>query len=108
MNDRPKPIHSLYEDDVDLEDEIELFVIRLGESVDALQDAESAGDLDELDELATALSAQAAHLGYPDLDKEAQRVRTACEDSDKEAIQTALISLTNVARRIRLGHRGAA
>lgn len=108
MDERRLPIYSLFEDDVDLEDELDAFVIHLAERVDALQDAESTGDLDHLDELATETAAQAARLGYPDLEKVARRVRSACEDLDKRTIQTAIVELTEIVRRIRLGHRGAA
>ena len=107
MGNRLRPIYSLHEDDFDLEDEIDRFVIGLAESVDALQDAESAGDHDLLDDLATRMASQAAQLGYPDLEKIAKRVRTACEDADKVAIEESLVELTVVARRVRLGHRGA-
>jgi hypothetical protein len=108
MEDRRRPIYSLYEDDPDLEEEIDAFVVRLAEAVDQLQDAESVGDVDHLDDLATAMAGQAARLGFPDLEKEARRVRTACEEVDKPSIQSALVALTDVARRIRQGHRGAA
>ena len=108
MEDRLRPLYSLFEDDVELEDEISKFVIRLGETVDELQDAESTGSLEQLDELATQLAARSSRLGYPDLEKVARRVRTACQDENKQAIQESLVELTEIARRVRLGHRGAA
>lgn len=108
MEDRLRPIYSLHEDDVELEDDIDRFVIGLAEAVDGLQDAENSGDHDLLEDLSTALAADAARLGYPDLDKVARRVRTSCQDGDKPAVQGSLVELTEVARRIRLGHRGAA
>ena len=53
-------------------------------------------------------AADAARLGYPELEKIARTVRVACEETSKPGIQESLVELTEVARRIRLGHRGAA
>ena len=108
MSARLEPIYSLHEKNVELEEEIDRFVVSLGEAVDGLQDAESASDLDRLDDLATALAARASRLGYPALEQVAARVCGACQADDKPAVQTALVALTEVSRRIRLGHRGAA
>lgn len=108
MEERLRPIYSLCEDDVDLEDDLDRFVIGLAEAVDGLQDAESTGDYDLLDELSMSMSADAARLGYPELEKVAESVRLACEEATKPAVQESLVELTVVARRIRLGHRGAA
>ena len=108
MEQRLRPIYSLREDDIDFEDRIDHFVIHLGETVDALQDAEQCGELDLLDELCTTMATQAAAAGYPDLDKLARQVRSAAQQADKLAIQQFLIELTDLSRRIRLGHRGAA
>lgn len=108
MSERLRPIYSLFEEAVELEEEIDAFVIRLAETVDHLQDSESSGDLDQLSDLALALAGEAARLGYPDLEKVARQVHTGCEDQNKPAIQEALVELTDVARRVRLGHRGAA
>jgi hypothetical protein len=108
MEERLSPIYSLLADVVDLEDAIDGFVIRLAESVDELQDAECSGDLERLEELSTSLAAESARLGYPALEKLARLVRGACEERNKPVIQASLIELTDVARRVRLGHRGAA
>ena len=108
MTERPRPIFSLREDEVEFEDQIDHFVIHLGEAVDALQDAEAANDQDLLDDLSTSMAIQAAEAGYPDLDKLARRVRRAAQQSDTLAIQQSLIELTDLSRRVRLGHRGAA
>jgi len=108
MDECLRPIYSLRENDVEIEDDLDRFVIGLAEVVDGLQDAESTGDYDLLDELAMAMSADAARLGYPDLEKVARSVRRANEEVSKQAVQESLVELTEVARRIRLGHRGAA
>ena len=108
MDVRLDPIYSLHEKSVELEEEIDRFVVGLAEAVDGLQDAESASDLDRLDDLATALAARASRLGYPALEQIAGRVGAACQADDKPAVQGALVELTAIARRVRLGHRGAA
>lgn len=108
MEERRRPIYSRLEDQPELEDDISRFVIHLGEAVDALQDAESTGGLEQLDDLASQMAADAGRLGYPDLEKAAQSVLRACEEESKQAIQESLVALTEVARRVRLGHRGAA
>ena len=108
MEQRLRPIYSLREDDIEYEDRIDPFVIHLGETVDALQDAEQCGELDLLDELCTTMATQAAAAGYPDLDKLARQVRRACQQADAPATQQSLVELTDLSRRVRLGYRGAA
>jgi hypothetical protein len=108
MSDRPTPIHSTRSDDVDLLDAVSDFVVGLAERVDLLQDAESAGDFEELRALSVRLAEEAAQYGYPALSEAAGRIRGACDEAKADQAQQALVDLTDIARRIRLGHRGAA
>ena len=108
MFERKRAIYSSKEDDPDLEDEINEFVIRLAEYVDTLQDAESAGDHLELRRLAEELADRAQALGYAPLSQVARNVCEGCKQGKDDEIQEALIELTEVAQRVRLGHRGAA
>jgi hypothetical protein len=108
MSTRPAPIFSQHEHDPELRDAIDRFVVRLGERVDALQDAESARKLPELQLLAEDLCQRAERLGYPLLASLARTVARACGDDKPQLAQEALVELTEVSRRIRLGHRGAA
>jgi len=108
MSDRQTPIHSIREDDVDLLDAISDFVVGLAERVDLLQDAESAGDFEELRGLALRLAEEAEQYGYPALGAVAGEIRAACEEAKADKAQQSLVALTDIALRIRLGHRGAA
>ncbi|HEU4429935.1 MAG TPA: hypothetical protein VFT98_14330 [Myxococcota bacterium] len=109
MNDRAlPPIRSTREHEPDLEPEIDAFVFSLGELVDSFQDAEAAGALATLEQLATRLDARSLELGYEPVARCAQRVRGACGERNPEALRKSVEDLTEVAARVRRGHRSAA
>ncbi|MGH8723204.1 MAG: hypothetical protein ACREU4_14540, partial [Burkholderiales bacterium] len=99
------PIHSHFEDDPSHADAIEAFVVALAERVDSLQDNEARSDwprlIAGLDELARA----AAQAGYPQLAEVAAEVARAASERHCELAHKALVELTDVAQRIRRGHR---
>ena len=108
MADHKSAIRSFREDDPDLIDEISQFVVRLAEKVDDLQDAEASGAWDQLHEKATALAEDADRFGYPGFAQIAGSVAQAGQADKHEEAQTGLVELTDMAQRVRLGHRGAA
>jgi hypothetical protein len=108
MEERRNPIRSTFEDDTELEDDIDRFVIRLAERVDVLQDAEIGEHFDELHALADALASDCERTGYPTLGTVARQICEACKEEKAEAIEEFVVELTELARRVRLGHRGAA
>ena len=107
MVSQPAPIYSTRDDDYELEDEISEFAVTVAARVDALQDAESTGDLDQLGALADKLGERSEALGFPGLAGVARSLSRACGEDKPEAAQRALVELTNLAQRVRLGHRGA-
>jgi len=104
----PKPIRSLREDEPETEERIERFILTLGEQIDRLQDDEAAGDLGALASHARAFEDRSRELGYPPLADAAGRIRAACEEGSPEAALKAVRDLTELAQRVRRGHRGAA
>ncbi|MCG8589727.1 MAG: hypothetical protein MJE66_10590 [Proteobacteria bacterium] len=80
----------------------------LSERVDSLQDAEANSDLDQVESLARDLGDRALRLGYPSLAEVAGQAAQACVEGKSETVRGALEELTEVARRVRQGHRGAA
>ena len=108
MDAKQTPIYSHLENDPDLGDEVLDFVVTLAERVDMLQDAESTGDLQQLERLCAELADEADRLGYGALADVARVASTACREDKADVAQEALVELTDVGRRIRLGHRGAA
>jgi len=102
------PILSRLADDPSVGDAIDAFVINLAECVDALQDCEMRGALSELSESAGALGAEAAEVGFDTLAGAAHSIREACGRDAAADARKAVEELTEMARRIRLGHRGAA
>jgi hypothetical protein len=54
------------------------------------------------------LSTDSDRLGYPGLALSATGVALASEDDRSDVLQEAVIELTEIAQRIRQGHRGAA
>jgi len=102
------PILSRLADDPSVGDAIDAFVVNLAERVDALQDCEMRGALSELSENAGALDADAAEVGFDTLSGAARSIREACGRDAAADARKAVEELTEMARRIRLGHRGAA
>lgn len=91
-----------------MREKIETFVIGLAEHIDNLQDAELSGDFTAIHRSAQDLIAGAKLAGYPALCQVAERVVAACDNADPEEAQKGIIELTELARRVRRGSRGAA
>jgi len=108
MFERKPPIRSTQEDVVELAEDIDRFVIGLAERIDAIQDAELARKIGEVAELARTLSSEADRLGYPGMAASAKGVAMAAEDDADDELQETIVELTDLAQRIRQGHRGAA
>ena len=79
----------------------------LAEKVDELQDAGSGRDMGILAKLLLALVKDATRFGYPPLEAAALSVHAASEAGKDDEVEAGLVELTAIARRIRLGHRGA-
>jgi hypothetical protein len=97
------PIRALLFDDDSLL-RLDAFVAELGESIDAIQDSEHGGHLDETAKRAADLAREAGSLGLPELAATAELVVTCCQDDAMRA-HAAIVELTDVVRRVRLGHR---
>lgn len=102
------PIRSTQEDVAELAEELDRFVIALAERIDAVQDAELAASWPEVASLARTLANDAERLGYPGMALNAKSVAMAAEDSKVDVVQDAIVDLTDLAQRVRRGHRGAA
>ncbi len=108
MSERKPPIRSTQEDVPELVQAIDRFVIGLAERIDAIQDAELAGTHPELARLVGLLASDADRLGYPSLALVARNAISAASDGKRDALQDAVVDLTELAQRVRQGHRGAA
>ena len=108
MFERKPPIRSTQEDVAELAEDLDRFVIGLAERVDAIQDAEMAKSWSDVAELARTLANDADRLGYPVMAMSSKSVAMAAEDAKMDTLQDAIIDLTDLAQRIRRGHRGAA
>jgi hypothetical protein len=98
------PIRAILFDDDSLV-RLDAFVVALGENIDAIQDSEQAGLLDETAKRAADLARDARSLGLPQLATAAERVVVCCRDTDGVLAHAAIVELTDVVRRVRLGHR---
>ena len=105
--DRPRPILSSLHEDPACVEVIDDFVIGVSERVDHLQDADSKGDLRELGSLAAQLALDARTAGFESLADLAVAVDRACAEGAAKPGHDGVVAITEVARRIRLGHRGA-
>jgi hypothetical protein len=101
------PIYSAKCDDAAMGEDIEAFVVTLAERVDELQDAEYKSDFETLGALAHVLRCRADELGFGSLAASAAAVEACARPGDVDEIREVLVDLTEIARRIRLGHRGA-
>jgi HPt (histidine-containing phosphotransfer) domain-containing protein len=99
-------IYSTRSDEAHLEEAIERFVLGLAERIDTLQDAQIGGDLEGLVKCTDDLVKEADSLGYPQLSEVGQRLIQACEEAPGKILDR-LVDLTDIGRRVRLGHRGA-
>jgi hypothetical protein len=102
-----KPILSSRADDPDAADQIEGFLVSLSERVDDLQDAEFKGDMDALTRLAQMLGATALELGFDLLAASASELTRCCQSDSVERVRETLLDLTEIAMRVRMGHRGS-
>jgi HPt (histidine-containing phosphotransfer) domain-containing protein len=108
MFERKSPIRSTQEDVRELAEDIDRFVIGLAERIDTIQDAELAGHHGELANHARSLSQEAERVGYPVLAQIAKAAMLAAIDGKTEGVRESVTELTELAQRVRLGHRGAA
>ena len=79
----------------------------MAERIDELQDAEFKGDSEQLQSCAISLAKQADALGFDLLAASAHAVEGCCGAADAEEVREVLLDLTEIAKRIRRGHRGA-
>jgi hypothetical protein len=109
MGERPErtPIYSTRADDPQLAETLDGFVVGLMERIDRLQDTCALDDLKDLAALANALVVEAGSLGYATLATGAAAVETAGRAGNPAAARDALVTLTDIAQRVLLGHRGA-
>jgi hypothetical protein len=108
VNDAPDaPIRACAPDDETLA-RLDAFVVALGEWIDAIQDAEGGGRLEEAGQRARALALEARSFALIPLVEAAEAVSTCCKQARPEDVHAAIVALTDVVRRVRLGHRGAA
>lgn len=108
MFEQKPPIRSTQEDIAELAGDIDLFVIGLAERIDAIQDAELARATARVAKLARRLGAEAERLGYPSMALSANEVALAADHDAIEELQETIIDLTELAQRVRRGHRSAA
>lgn len=83
-------------------------MVALGEHVDAIQEAEYLGALEEAGKRAIELAGEAIALGLPSLAEVARRVADTSRLGLPERLHEDVLDLTDVATRVRRGHRGGA
>ena len=94
-------------DDPAFGEAVDEFVVAVAERVDHLQDADSKGDLGELRRLAGQLVVDARGAGFDLVADVATAVESACLDRAHKPAHDGVVALTELAQRVRLGHRGA-
>ena len=107
MDGKSQPIYSTLADDPASGEAIDGFLVELAERVDELQDLELRRELAQLSSRSAALGLDSAKVGFDSLHRCARAVESACLEASSGDARRALVELTELARRIRLGHRGA-
>ena len=102
-----KPILSSRSAEPETAEQIEGFLVGLSERVDDLQDTEFKGDLQELARQAHGLGTIALELGFDLLAASASDLRRCCLSDSVEQVRETLLDLTEIATRVRMGHRGS-
>jgi hypothetical protein len=102
-----KPILSSRSTEPEAAEQIEVFIVGLAERVDDLQDAEFKGALKELSTMAHTLESTAFELGFDLLAASASDLKRCCLSDSVEQVRETLIDLTEIAKRVRMGHRGS-
>lgn len=108
MHGEAKPIRSLHEDDPELEDALDAFILGLGETLDDLQDAVMCQAWGQLITLTEAVVASAQKLGYPALIEVLREIQIAAQNDDSEGARKSVGELTELAQLVRRGHHTAA
>jgi len=103
-----KPIYSSRRDDPSAGETVDRFVVDLAERIDLLQDAEAAGDVGQLMALIGGLTVAADAAGFDVFAAVARAIDAACSKDDPKLVRDKLLELTEIAQRIRLGHKGSA
>jgi len=101
------PILSSRADEPEVAEQIDAFIVSLAERVDDLQDREFKGDLGDLAYRARKLGTLANELGFELLAASASDLERCCVADSEEQVRETLIDLTEIAKRIRQGHRGS-
>jgi hypothetical protein len=101
---RALTVRSTRSDDPDLDFAIDVFLLRLGERVDACQDAEARGDVIGLLRCAGVLATHGEALGFPVLVRAAHEIRSACAESNPDTIRKSVEELSEIAQRIWRGY----
>ena len=78
------------------------------ERIDTLQDEEAEGNPDDVAGLAQELGAESSRLGFGPMAESAAQLVETCGTRDPEALHKAVVDVTEIAKRVRQGHRGAA
>ena len=107
MDDRQAPLRSTRGNDPEALEAIDGFVIAVAERIDHMQDAEGSRDLSLLAWLADGLARDSLELGFEPLAQAAESVGDAARDGKSEEARRSLVELTELAQRVRRGHRGA-
>lgn len=105
--DQQGPLRSSFADDPELAEPLDAFVVGLAERIDRLQDADAHAEFAVLGQLARELAADARAVGHGPVAEVALRVSSAAEEGKAEDAHAELVSLTELAQRVRMGHRGA-
>jgi len=101
------PVRSSRSNDSEVAELIDHFTVNLAERVDELQDAETKGELGRLGALSNVLAVNALELGFELLAASATDLEACSVANDVEATRETLIDLTDIAKRIRMTHRGS-
>jgi hypothetical protein len=101
------PLYSTRADEPEAASLLDHFVLGLAERIDMLQDADAAHELGALIRGAAMLAQEAEQAGHAVLAAVAVRLADVARQGKAEDAHSELVELTDVAQRVRRGHRGS-
>ncbi|MFK7776877.1 MAG: Hpt domain-containing protein [Gimesia sp.] len=97
---KTEPIRSIFSDDEDFLELIEMFVDGIEEKIAFLRDASTSDQVEELKVLAHQLKGASAGYGFEDLSQIAAELEIACKEGDPSGIELHKEIILNHMERI--------
>lgn len=98
--DATSPVYSLFADDPDYAEILEVFTGKISSRIQALRELFDGGRVEELERLAHQIKGAGGGYGFPGVSEAAHNLETSCQANDAEQVSARLEELTVYLSRI--------